>query len=264
MGKNEDSSQLTKDMLDKAFERFKEARNKSNSRLKSWEHCFAQFSAVLKDLKDKNRVPDDITDGEIDNLCLHLGFYLASWGMMRGSSELLQCDYKIHENAVKCILEYHELHGIDLDELCKDKKDDFEDLCKGIKEAYDWDISPILLSKIILGTIGIVPAYDGCFVEALREYGISESVKFGVGSLEKLSEYFSDKFKKEIDDYVKEMKEIAGKEGCPHYTRAKVIDSIMWFLGSEIFQKKNLSKLLSDKNIKELEKCLDALASAYK
>lgn len=235
MGKNEETLQLTKDMLDKAFEKFKEARNKPNSRLKSWEHCIGEFHKAFD--KPKEAVSDEKT---VDYLCLHLGFYLASWGMMRGSSELLQCDYKIHEKAVKCVLEYNDLYGIDLDELCKDKKDKFEQLCNGIKDAYDWDISSILLSKIILGTLGIVPAYDGCFVEALREYGISESVKFGVGSLEKLSKYFSDNFKKEIDGYVKE---IAGKEGCPHYTRAKVIDGIMWFLGNEIFQRKNLAKL---------------------
>lgn len=247
MGKNEDSSQLTKDMLDKAFEKFKEARNKPNSRLKSWEHCIGEFRKEFANHKDA--ASDEKT---VDHLCLHLGFYLASWGMMRGSSELLQCDYKIHKEAVKCVLEHYNLYGIDLDELCKDKKDDFEDLCKGIKEAYDWDISPILLSKIILGTLGIVPAYDRCFVEALREYGISENVKFDIDSLGKLSKYFSDNFKDEIDGYVNAMNKIAGKEGCPHYTRAKVIDSIMWFLGSEIFQKKSLSKLLSDKNIEEL------------
>lgn len=243
MGKNEEALQLTKDMLTKAFDKFKEARNKPNSRLRSWEHCFEQFSDILKNLKDDKRTTADITSDEIDNLCLHLGFYLASWGMMRGSSELLQCDYKIHKEAVECILDYHDLYGIDLDELCKDKEDRFEQLCKDIKDAYDWDISSILLSKIILGTLGIVPAYDGCFVEALREYGISENVKFGVKSLKKVSEYFSDNFKKEIDDYVKETKEIADKEGCPLYTRAKVIDSIMWFLGNEIFQRKNLAKL---------------------
>ena len=225
-------------MLDKAFKRFKEARNKSNSRLKSWEHCIGEFRKAFD--KPKESASDEKI---VDHLCLHLGFYLASWGMMRGSSELLQRDYKIHKDAVERILGYHDLYGIDLDELCKDKEDKFRQLCKGIKEAYDWDISPILLSKIILGTLGIVPAYDGCFVEALREYGISENVKFDIDSLGKLSKYFSDNFKDEIDGYVNAMNEIAGKEGCPHYTRAKAIDSIMWFLGNEIFQKKNPSKL---------------------
>jgi len=37
----------------------------------------------------------------MDHLCLHLAFYLASWGMYRGSSKLLQKDYKVHATSVK-------------------------------------------------------------------------------------------------------------------------------------------------------------------
>ena len=48
-----------------------------------------------------------LTEEKIDFLSLHLGFYLASWGMMRGSTELLDKDYKIHIPAVKVILKYY-------------------------------------------------------------------------------------------------------------------------------------------------------------
>jgi len=42
-------------------------------------------------------------------LALHLGFYLASWGMYRGSTGLLQKDYQIHIEAVSIIKNYYDL-----------------------------------------------------------------------------------------------------------------------------------------------------------
>ena len=56
-------------------------------RYKSWDNCFKIFS---------NEKPDD-------NHALQLGFYLASWGMYRGSGGLLQKNHLIHEGAVEII-----------------------------------------------------------------------------------------------------------------------------------------------------------------
>ncbi|MFH1661746.1 MAG: hypothetical protein ABIA02_01460, partial [Candidatus Falkowbacteria bacterium] len=61
---------------------FKEIEGDDNHRYKSWEHCYNYFS-----LEDKE-INKDIA-------CLHLAFYLASWGMYRGSTFLLQKDYLI-------------------------------------------------------------------------------------------------------------------------------------------------------------------------
>ena len=56
-----------------------------NDRYKSWEYCYHSFISARN-----SSSPD------YDILSLHLAFYLASWGMYRGSSFLLQKDYKIH------------------------------------------------------------------------------------------------------------------------------------------------------------------------
>ncbi|MDO4626572.1 MAG: hypothetical protein Q4A81_04605 [Pasteurellaceae bacterium] len=55
-----------------------------NHRYKSWEHCYQCFHQAIKEGCD---------DKTIDDLSLQLSFYLASWGMYRGSSFLLQRDY---------------------------------------------------------------------------------------------------------------------------------------------------------------------------
>src|SRR5690606_20568763 len=70
-------------------------KNNSESfhRYNSWSHCFQAF----RELTDKNLQS------------LHLGFYLASWGMYRGSSMLLQRDYLVHVEAISILKSYNHL-----------------------------------------------------------------------------------------------------------------------------------------------------------
>ena len=77
--------------------------NDENCRYRSWEHCYSHF---MRSRGQKNV--------DYDYLSLQLSFYLASWGMYRGSSFLLQKDYKVHIPAVKELLneKYDNLAGI--------------------------------------------------------------------------------------------------------------------------------------------------------
>ena len=60
-------------------------------RYRSWGHCYRYFAR-------RRRIRS--AQG-IDHGALQLGFYLASWGMYRGSSFLLWKDYRIHRYAVR-------------------------------------------------------------------------------------------------------------------------------------------------------------------
>ena len=80
----------------------------SNHRFKSWEYCYTAFGNL----------------DSVDYLSLHLAFYLASWGMYRGSSFLLQKDYRIHIPVVKELLseKYDALAGIKCVDFRKENK----------------------------------------------------------------------------------------------------------------------------------------------
>ncbi len=131
-----------------------------NTRYKSWEWC---HDAFLK--QRQSQKPD------IDLLSLHLAFYLASWGMYRGSSFLLQMDYKAHINAVKIILDksYSDLWNYDPSSHNAISIVDANDLifgsCKGvywkIKKSYP-PATPTdtLVTKILMGTFACIPAFD--------------------------------------------------------------------------------------------------------
>nr|MBQ0091549.1 hypothetical protein [Candidatus Enterousia merdequi] len=149
-------------------------RDKTNTRYLSWKHCydfFQQNHDQIEGSKEKMELAE-----------LHLGFYLASWGMYRGSSFLLNYDYTIHKNAIKTLC---------CSKLWKPRLDNeegfekyFNDLIKKLNKAYikyyseyiknknlktDSTLTNTLVTKIILGTIGITPAYDRFFKQGVDE-----------------------------------------------------------------------------------------------
>ena len=128
-----------------------------HEREKSWNYCYEVFESINKPNPD------------IDYLCLHLAFYLASWGMYRGSTFLFRNDYKVHEPVVRKIIEYKHLRG---QIPTEENIDDIWDLIVFIKTAYGEHNRPTktLITKIILGTLACVPAYDTYVVKTIKKY----------------------------------------------------------------------------------------------
>ena len=65
-----------------------------HDRYRSWEHCYRYFHGSTPRALAVDR----------DHAALQLGFYLASWGMYRGSSFLLQYTYTAHLGVVDQLL----------------------------------------------------------------------------------------------------------------------------------------------------------------
>ncbi len=106
--------EVTMDTVDLIIESattfYNDLKADKNGRYRSWEHYYKCFHDARS-----NSNPD------YDYLSLQLAFYLASWGMYRGSSFLLQKDYKVHNPVVEEILkeEYNYLFSIECIELRK-------------------------------------------------------------------------------------------------------------------------------------------------
>ena len=199
-----------------------------HARYKSWEHCYSVF------LQNKDNNDDDT----IDYLSLHLAFYLASWGMLRGSSFLLQKDYKIHIGAIKIMKrdEYKNLYGIPIDKLLE--KENFELLIKLIRELKFYyeeirlsvkqsktKISQTLISKILLGVYGCVPAFDRYFCDAITKYDICSKSIIKYETYKGLLKFYNE----HIEVIEKNRKEIT-KRGV-EYSQMKMLDIIFWQIG---------------------------------
>lgn len=140
------------------------------TRLRSWDHCYAYFKSQGQ--KGVCRDPDQAA--------LQLGFYLASWGMYRASGFLLQYDYKIHTAAVLRLAEpkfkalwAREFGAGDNDEEIVETilaaaaalKDVYADHARN---AGRLSVSVTLVTKILLGMFGCVPACDRYFFEGIE------------------------------------------------------------------------------------------------
>jgi hypothetical protein len=202
-------------------------------RYKSWDNCIKAFSVSKQ--------------SEIQ--VLELAFYLASWGMYRGSSGLLQKNHLIHKGAVDIVFS-NTNQKLKCNEATEIKKENIkailsvkDELAKHYNSIYFTKgadkpkrISPTdtLLSKIMLGTLGCVPAYDRYFIDGLKEMEMRHS-SFNEASLNELFHFIDDN-KKEIDLAQKLIK----TKTQIHYPLMKILDMYFWQIGydKEVKEKK--------------------------
>lgn len=226
---------------------------KSNERYASFDYCFNYFQGF-------NNKADIASPSNIQNSCLQLGFYLASWGMYRGSTFLLQKSVKVFEPlmtyvASKC----DDIWNIDVDDyteeniskLIKCGKEIKEKLGKHIIEKVDGTLvekeaTDTLVTKIMLGVFGNVPAYDDNFRRFLKNQSLCQT--FNEESLEDIEKFYG-KNEKIINNKSKEIGTldfISGEEKKPKrsYTKAKIIDMVGFIAGQELIRQDKKQKII--------------------
>lgn len=209
-----------------------------NGRYRSWEHCYSHFI--------KARGSKEI---DYDYLSLQLAFYLASWGMYRGSSFLLQKDYKVHIPVVKELLskEYDALAGIECIEFRKESNQQLlREINSFLGQYYDKirrevkgeelinQLSFTLITKILMGTLGCVPAYDRYFIAGIKKQKVTTG-NYNLKSIMKLVDFY-EKNSVRLEP-VREKMEV---DGMP-YPQMKMLDMGFWQIGFEldkVFSKK--------------------------
>jgi hypothetical protein len=205
-----------------------------NHRYRSWEHCYGHFRGHAT----------FATPLQIDTAALHLAFYLASWGMYRGSSALLQKDYKIHQSAVSKLLEhsYDVLWDLDFDDVAHDSSaaDLIVSLSRALRATYrqhitivdgitrDFEPTDTLLTKLLLGTVGCAPACDRYFIIGFRHSGLPYS-RFSPSFL---CEVF--RFCRKHKDTFRETQEVIARTSGIRYPLMKPADMYFWKLGFDL------------------------------
>lgn len=218
------------ELIDAAQTFYEDARAIENGRSRSWEHCYRVF-------RDARTGPSP----DYDYLSLHLAFYLASWGMYRGSCFLLQKDYKVLSPIVEEILkpEYDRLFGV----ACADLRE--SEVQVMLKNVYDYiaaqfgpirdevagrkvasSVSPVLITKILMGTLGCVPAYDRFFQDGVATYKVTTQ-EYSSNSVLKLVDFYE-----EHNDRLEEARR-GMRVGDLIYPQMKVLDMGFWQVGFE-------------------------------
>lgn len=220
--------------LIKAGNIFWKKRNEDKfSRFISWEDVYMAFYKM----KDK-----DLTEEEIDYLSLQLSLYLASWGMYRGSTFLINKNYRINIAIVKLIHDFQKnndevINLLNEGKLNKEDLNNLDEFWESLKKLIDKieeeyengqinkNVSNTLITKILMGTLGITPAYDNEFrntIKYLKNQRICNIPSYFkrknfINSLKKCYEFYLDN--KEFEKLRKKIK---------LYPRMKILDMCFW------------------------------------
>lgn len=190
-----------------------------HSREASWRYCYNEF------LRFRGQ---KLNDADKDYLALHLTAYLASWGMYRGSSFLLQeKNYKVHIGVIDILFQdkYDKLWNLYETEslyLLMELRDEIKEYYRIQRIEKEKETTDTLVTKILLGTLGCTPAYDTNLCVSLKMLGISTSFrKESVCQIIDLYEKYRSKFEQLRESAIQ-------VEGILDYPIMKVLDACLW------------------------------------
>lgn len=195
------------------------------ARYASFDYCFNYF----RSFQEQGKLESLGSDEHLQMSCLQLAFYLASWGMLRGSSFLLGKSIRFYESVILAISQMPPvLWEVDVDSYTSAHITLLLDCARKLREVLGEKNHPsdILVTKIMLGIFGSVPAFDTNFQHG---FGINT---FSRKSLEKIAAFYNanqaiiEKYRIPTVDF------LSGRDTHWLYTRAKVIDMIFFIEGS--------------------------------
>lgn len=159
-------SKLTNEQVERLLNKFfEEGREnyaaRAISRESSFDYCFNYF----RTFHEQGNLPALLTPAHKQEACLHLAAYLASWGMYRGKSMLLQRSARQYEPLLKVIvnadsrvwtLDMNNYTGENFDLLAQLEKQ----VCEALKGKDERTPTITLTTKVMLGVFGNILAID--------------------------------------------------------------------------------------------------------
>lgn len=156
--------------------------------------------------------------------------------MYRGSTFLLQHAYTVHLGAVDCLAQPR-FSALWQCEFGADERDielvpHILEAVEAVSQAYAQFGQPTetLMTKVLLGTFGCLPACDQYFVAGFRSAGLGYSY-LNPGFVKKLLAFSQE----HLDDLRREQAAIRDHSGS-HYPLMKLVDMYFWQLGYEASQ----------------------------
>lgn len=213
---------LTEEMARQLLDEFM-ADRKHDARYASFDYCYGYFQSFRR----ANQL-SLLDQGEnLRRSCFELGFYLASWGMLRGSADLLnKSTYFLRPLVTALVQTPAAVWNLDVDGYNDGTWATLKETRQKIIEVLPLRnaASDTLVTKIMLGVFGNVPAFDQ-YLKA----GLGAST-FGPKSIVSVQNFYK-AHKEWIDARKIRVLEFDGKESDLLYSKAKMVDMIFFMKG---------------------------------
>jgi hypothetical protein len=181
---------------------------------------------------------------DLEKSCLVLGFYLSSWGMYRGSGFLMQKSLQWYKPLIDYIDTLNKsVWEIDVDKYNTENVRIILDIYRNICQCFipEKNQDTTLVTKIMLGVFGFIPAFDTYFSNYFRNtyYGLCGFRSLNINAL-RLIKSFYDANKTVIDRLSSETFTIdfgTGQLTTINYPKAKIIDMYGFMSGLDNYRK---------------------------
>jgi hypothetical protein len=188
------------------------------ARYASFDYCFNHFQHA-RDAGETDRLADE---DRVLVSCLQLGFYLASWGMMRGSGDLLPRSVRELVTVVEQIAaESVSTWGLDADNLT-DNADEVLAVSHRIGDSFSFRPTDTLVTKTMLGVFGCVPAFDRYFRIGFGCHTLCKS------ALKRIGKFYDDNQIALDAQKVLTLDFVTGEDTNRRYSKAKIIDMVFF------------------------------------
>ena len=197
----------------------------------SFDYCYNFFQGF----RDQKRLPDLLLPEHLPEACLHLGFYLASWGMFRGKSFLLQRSARHFGKLIQTIAATpEEVWAIDVSSYSAENMERLVQCEKAIAEAVavpGTTPTLTLTTKIMLGVFGNVPAIDTFVFNGLATATGKKAYSLDLQSLEAVRQFYltHQKILDHAEIYTLDF--LSGEPTSRRYSQAKLVDMALFMAG---------------------------------
>jgi hypothetical protein len=168
---------------------------------KSWEFCYLYFGK-----KPFNSY----------QASLLLYQYLTGFGMLRASSPLFIKNFLFLKPVTKFLIKHRDLRGMPINKISTYIEDILR-VKKDLKTLLSSTFIPTdtLVTKIMMGSLGCIPAFDTNFIKGIKKLGISKNIQ-------RIAELFG-------KDNIQEVRK---RLALPDfYSDMRIIDMYFWHLG---------------------------------
>jgi hypothetical protein len=194
-----------------------------DARYASFDYCFNYFQSF----REQNRTTDIAAPENMQMSCLQLGFYLASWGMFRGSSTLMVKSARHYVPVIDVIATASEdAWNLDAHRYTTGTWPVARQLDQQIRRAFGHPngVTSTMTTKVMLGVFGNVPAFDTYFRAGFHS-------DFGPTAFSRLGEFYQEHADIIEHHRIPTLDFQTGQPTHRRYSRAKIIDMIFFIEG---------------------------------
>ncbi len=204
-------------------------------RAASFDYCFNYFRAF----RDRTATGEIAAPQHLEVSCLDLGYYLASWGMLRASTALHTKNYRFFERVVGVIaveppgswdIDVNDYSGGGLAALFNTRFRLASALTARTVDGARRTPTDTLVTKVMLGVFGSVPAFDTFFCRGFRAV-TGERGAFNRKSLNAIGNFYLEDAEAIDAQPITTLDARSGQPTPRRCTRAKIVDMALLIEG---------------------------------